>query len=222
MQISQITPAANQPKKDSSTALKGLGNDLDTFLKMLTTQLKNQDPTNPLDTHQMTSQLVQFANVEQQIAQNKNLEDLVKLQNQNSEYGAVNYIGHEVQAKIDTADVSVNGASWGYLLDFPANSVDLHVVNSDGTRVFSDEGNTGAGVRHEFNWDAIDNNGTAVEPGRYKLLVIARDEQGNIMNGKPTIDSVGLVTGVRSNKTGPSLIVGQDTEVTLSQIMKIQ
>ena len=180
--------------------MKGLGDDLDTFLKMLTTQLKNQDPTNPLDTHQMTSQLVQFANVEQQIAQNKNLEDLVKLQNQNSEYGAVNYIGHEVQAKIDTADVSVNGASWGYLLDFPANSVDLHVVNSDGTRVFSDEGNTGAGVRHEFNWDAIDNNG----------------------NGKPTIDSGGLVTGVRSNKTGPSLIVGQDTEVTLSQIMKIQ
>ena len=48
MQISQITPAANQPKKDASTALQGLGNDLDTFLTMLTTQLKNQDPTNPL------------------------------------------------------------------------------------------------------------------------------------------------------------------------------
>ena len=47
MQISQITPAANQPKKDASTALQGLGNDLDTFLTMLTTQLKNQDPTNP-------------------------------------------------------------------------------------------------------------------------------------------------------------------------------
>ena len=92
MQISQITPAANQPKKDASTALQGLGNDLDTFLTMLTTQLKNQDPTNPLDTHQMTAQLVQFASVEQQIAQNKNLEDLVKLQNQNSEYAAVNYL----------------------------------------------------------------------------------------------------------------------------------
>ena len=50
MQITQITPAANQPKKDASTALQGLGNDLDTFLTMLTTQLKNQDPTNPLDT----------------------------------------------------------------------------------------------------------------------------------------------------------------------------
>ena len=57
MQITQITPAANQPKKDASTALQGLGNDLDTFITMLTTQLKNQDPTNPLDTHQMTAQL---------------------------------------------------------------------------------------------------------------------------------------------------------------------
>ena len=222
MQITQITPAANQPKKDASTALQGLGNDLDTFLTMLTTQLKNQDPTNPLDTHQMTAQLVQFASVEQQIAQNKNLEDLVKLQNQNSEYAAVNYLGHNVQAEIDIADGSEDGASWGYVLDTPANTVDLHVVNSSGMRVYSTEGETGAGVRHSVEWDALDNNGNPVEPGRYKLLVIARDAQGSIIDGKPTIDSLGMVTAVKSNKTGPSLIVGQDTEVTLSQIKKIQ
>ena len=59
-----------------------------------------------------------------------------------------------------------------------------------------------------------------MEPGRYKLLVIARDAQGSIIDGKPTIDSLGMVTAVKSNKTGPSLIVGQDTEVTLSQIKK--
>ena len=75
MQISQITPATNQPKKDASTGT-GLGNDLDTFSYNANTT-KKPDPTNPLDTHQMTAQLVQFASVEQQIAQNKNLEDLV-------------------------------------------------------------------------------------------------------------------------------------------------
>ena len=90
----------------------------------------------------MTAQLVQFASVEQQIAQNKNLEDLVKLQNQNSEYAAVNYLGHNVQAEIDIADVSEDGASWGYVLDTPANTVDLHVVNSSGMRVYSTEGET--------------------------------------------------------------------------------
>ena len=67
--------SSNAASGAAKTARTGLGEDLNTFLTMLTTQLKNQDPTNPMDTHQMTAQLVDFANVEQQIAQNQNLED---------------------------------------------------------------------------------------------------------------------------------------------------
>ncbi|MBH68628.1 MAG: flagellar biosynthesis protein FlgD [Rhodospirillaceae bacterium] len=222
MEIIQTTPAVNQPKGDSATALKGLGEDLNTFLTMLTTQLKNQDPTNPLDTNEMTAQLVQFANVEQQIAQNKNLEDLVRLQSSNAEFGAVNFIGRHLQVEGDTTSVGSEGTTWGYLLDTAATSVDLHVVDASGLRIYSQEGETTAGVRHEFRWDATDNNGDPIDPGQYKLLVISRDAQGQIMDGKPTIDSTGLVMGVKSNKTGPSLLLGEDIEVTLSEVMKIK
>ena len=58
-----------------------------------------------------------------------------------------------------------------------------------------------------------------------QVVTTVSDRQGrtgSIIDGKPTIDSLGVVTAVKSNKTGPSLIVGQDTEVTLSQIKKIQ
>ena len=87
-------------------------------------------------------------------------------------------------------------------------------------RVYSTEGETGAGVRHSVEWDALDNNGNPVEPGRYKLLVIARDAQGSIIDGKPTIDSLGMVTAVKSNKTGPSLIVGQIPKLRCHKLRK--
>ena len=105
MDITALT-STNAADNVANTARTGLGEDLNTFLTMLTTQLKNQDPTSPMDTHQMTEQLVNFANVEQQIAQNKNLEDLVKLQSSNADFGAINFIGREVQ--IDGNKTNVN------------------------------------------------------------------------------------------------------------------
>ena len=74
--------------------------------------------------------------------------------------------------------MSEDGASWGYVLDTPANTVDLHVVNSSGMRVYSTEGETGAGVQPRMG---CPDNIKSVEPGHYKLLVIARDAQGSIM-----------------------------------------
>ncbi|MDN4032164.1 flagellar hook assembly protein FlgD, partial [Chryseobacterium gambrini] len=64
----------------STTARTQLAGSFNNFLTLLTTQLKNQSPTDPLDTNEMTAQLVQFASVEQQIAMNGNLESMVSLQ----------------------------------------------------------------------------------------------------------------------------------------------
>src|SRR5512146_3413480 len=67
-----------------------------TFLQMLTTQLKNQDPTSPMDTNQFTQQLVQFAQVEQQMKSNSQLEALVSLQKTAQSTQALGYVGQVV------------------------------------------------------------------------------------------------------------------------------
>ena len=85
----------------TGSAATRLGADLNTFLTMLTTQLQNQDPTNPLDTNQMTNQLVQFASVEQQIAINQNLTSLIDLQQTAQLTAAAPLLGRQVEVTSD-------------------------------------------------------------------------------------------------------------------------
>ena len=219
MDLAALT-STNAGNGAAKTARTGLGDDLNTFLTMLTVQLKNQDPTNPMDTHQMTDQLVNFANVEQQIAQNKNLEDLVRLQSNNADFGAVNYIGREIQIKGNETHVNSQGTTWGYQFDRAATSVDLHVMDAKGRSVYSEAGNLTNSVRHKFIWDAKDASGNAIEPGKYSLRIVARDAAGNAIDS--VVDSTGLVSGVKSNKTGPSLMLGENIEIALAEIMKIK
>ena len=219
MDITALT-STNAADNVANTARTGLGEDLNTFLTMLTTQLKNQDPTSPMDTHQMTEQLVNFANVEQQIAQNKNLEDLVRLQSSNADFGAINFIGREVQIDGNKTNVNSSGTTWGYQFDMAPESVGLNVLNAKGIKVYSETGNLTNSTRHNFTWDATDGNGNAVEPGTYSLQIIALNASGDPIDTK--IDSVGLVSGVKSNATGPSLMLGENIEVTLAKIMKIK
>lgn len=218
MDVSALS-SATSTSENSDTALAGLNSDFDTFLTLLITQLKNQDPTNPTDTNEMTQQLVQFANVEQQIAQNKNLETLVGLQSTNANSAAVNYIGHEVQIEGDTTEVTADGTTWGYELEGVPESVTLNVLDASGALVYSEEGEIVAGIRHAFNWNLTDNSGGTVSPGAYTLRVSALDATGDPV--KSTIDSTGLVSGVQSSDTGPSLLIGEDINVALAKIRKI-
>ena len=78
MEVSTVTGAASAVADSVATnADARLATTLGDFLLLLTTQLKNQDPLEPMDSGEFTSQLVQFASVEQQISQNRNLEELI-------------------------------------------------------------------------------------------------------------------------------------------------
>ena len=79
---------------------KSLASNFDTFLSLLTTQMKNQDPLSPMDSTEFTNQLVQFAQVEQQINSNESLTNLIGLSQQNIVTNSVNYIGKTVEANI--------------------------------------------------------------------------------------------------------------------------
>ena len=105
------TAQATTAQATNAQALTALGSHLNDFLKMLMTQLQNQDPTQPLDSSQFTSQLVQFASVEQQVNANTNLTTLIQLQQGNEMVQAGALVGKQVTAQSSTLDLKNGSAS---------------------------------------------------------------------------------------------------------------
>src|SRR3954471_8445456 len=151
---------------------KQLTANFETFLTLLTTQLKNQDPLSPMDSNQFTQQLVQFSQVEQQISSNKNLESLISLTKSQSATSAVSYLGKTLTINDGTAALQNGSANWTYSLPNDAAITKLVVTDSRGRGVYATTGETSLGP-HEFLWDGKDSSGTNVPPGKYKLSVIA-------------------------------------------------
>ncbi len=109
----------------SASSLASLSENFDAFLTLLTSQLQNQDPLDPMDSSEFTNQLVQFSAVEQQIQANQNLETLIQLQNAQSAANAVGYIGKDVEVPSSQIMLQDGEAKFAYTL---ADSVDIVVV----------------------------------------------------------------------------------------------
>src|SRR5258705_1931226 len=104
----------------ASTATTGIADNFQTFLTLLTTQLQNQNPLDPLDTNQFTQQLVQFASVEQQINMNTQLQTLVSLQQTAQNSQALGFVGKTVTVKGSTAPLQSGQAQWTFNPPTPA------------------------------------------------------------------------------------------------------
>src|SRR6186713_559386 len=131
-------------KSDGAT----LNGDFSFFLKMLTTQLKNQDPTEPMDVSQMTQQIAQYSGVEQQIKTNTQLAALINSNKQSQLSTAVSYIGKEIETTGDTGNLTYvqNGedvygqAVFSYFLPKGVSNAKITITNSTGGAVFSGDG----------------------------------------------------------------------------------
>ena len=189
------------------TTEERLEDERDQFLTLFLTQLQNQDPTSPMDTNEMTNQLVQFTAVEQQIETNKSLASLVAAQAANSNASAVNYIGEHVIFNGNNTNLTDAGASWGYMLPSEANTTTINIFNAARELVYSETGQTTAGERHEFNWDGTDANGEKLPNGPYSIQINALDADNEGITAE--VEAVGLVTGVVTGENGPSLMVGK-------------
>ena len=183
-----------------------LAKNFDTFLKLLTTQLRNQDPTSPMDTKEFTNQLVQFSQVEQQINQNKNLEKLVSLfetQNTNTNVG---YIGKEVVVEGNKAALNA-GEKVNWMTDIPAGAtvVKANIYDSTGKLVKSQNLKADAG-RTTVEWDGSTDAGTTAKPGNYTLEVVAKDANGAAMKSPKTY-TAGMVQSVEFEEGAQYLVV---------------
>lgn len=186
-------------------ARTALAQNFEMFLTLLTEQLKNQDPLSPLDSNEFVSQLVQFSSVEQQMAQNRSLEQLIALQVGQSGAAAVAYIGREAAVLGTTATLAEGRAVWRYDLGGAAETVSILVKDSTGKVVYETTGELTAGA-HEFVWDGKDAAGVDLPDGVYEIEVAARDaDDAPVAVG---VAGYGKVTGVDFSGAEPSLLFG--------------
>lgn len=196
------TTAASQPSRASTQ----LASNFDGFLKLLATQLENQDPLSPLDATQFTNQLVQFTTVEQAIKSNDQLEKLTGLIEAGGLTSALGLIGLEVGFDADQIRLPTTGeVRFGYQLAEPAAAVRVTVRDAKGAVVHVAAGEPGAGG-HVQAWDGRGTDGRRVAAGNYTVEVAATDAAGTAIEVRRA--ATGRVEGVETGAGGLSLLVG--------------
>jgi len=181
-----------------------IASNFDTFLQLLTTQLKNQNPLDPLDTNQFTQQLVEFSGVEQQLKTNDFLASLVSANANTTNSNAVGYIGKTVTASGVRTELVNNKAQWNFTIADAAN-VTVNIKDANGNTVYSEQGPMQAGSG-QFTWDGKDNQGNIKPAGTYSISMQAVTGEGKSIN--VSTQTTGVVTGVDFTGSEPVLLVG--------------
>jgi len=201
----------------SSSTGATMAQNFDTFLQILVTQLKNQNPLDPLDTNQFTQQLVQFSGVEQQLKTNQFLEAMMTSTQNAGNSQAVSYIGKIVTASGGKSELVDGKAVWHFAVDKAAD-ITATVRDKDGNVVYVKQGSVQQG-ESVFTWDGIGTDGRQKPNGSYSVTIEARDSDGKLV-GVAT-EMTGEVTGVDFSGTEPVLIVG-GARVNLSAVLSVR
>jgi flagellar basal-body rod modification protein FlgD len=196
-----------------------LVSNFETFLSLLTAQLKNQDPLSPLDSNEFTAQLTQMTGVEQQLLTNDLLTSLLEAQQGGGLTGATSYIGKDATAAWSATRLKDGQANWSYELAASASSVELQVLDSTGKVVWSGPASGRTEGAHDFVWDGKTTaGGQLADGGVYTLKVVAK-------NGTAGVDSQvltrGRVTGVELYDGQPYLTIGASI-VPLDAVIGVQ
>lgn len=203
------TAAANAATSSAAaSAARSLGGDMQTFLKLLTTQLRNQDPTQPMDPNQLTQQLAQFAGVEQQIATNQHMEALLGLQRTTALVAATPMMGRQVEVAATHLQLSGGAAQEVRLPAASGNTTRARIALTDSTGAVVRDAVVPLGTAATgWNWDGRNALGRSLADGRYGLTVTGVDANGGTVGSVPAVVS-GTVTGMSQDQDGVQLAVG--------------
>lgn len=213
-QTAGATTAANG-KKDSAAELS---QNYELFLKLLTTQIQNQDPLNPQDPSQFTQQLVQFSQVEQSIATNKNLENVISSINRGQPSQAIGYMGRTVETVSEQIPLQDGRADLAMTFDATTSSAELQVLDSSGKVVRTLPLSNKAGTQ-AVSWDGKDSSGKQLEDGTYDARLVAQGKDGKAIGGVMRV--AGRVTGVDLTTENPYLMLG-DMPVLMGKVTAVR
>jgi flagellar basal-body rod modification protein FlgD len=195
-------------KASSAATRKTIAGNFDTFLQLLTTQLQNQNPLDPMDTNQFTQQLVQFTGVEQSLRTNDLLTALISLQSSSATAGAASYLGATITADGSTSTLADGEAGWAFNATKAAAKATFSVVDVSGATVYSETRAAAAGPG-TFAWDGRTSEGSYLTSGTYTLKIDATDAAGQTVAVSTEI--AGTVDAVDLTSDPPTLRIGSTT-----------
>ena len=199
------------------TGPKTLGQD--DFLKLLVTQLKNQDPLKPTDNTEFVSQLAQFSQLEQSSKQADLLQKSLDAQTAFQEFSLAPMIGRTVTVGQPLIQLGSTPATFGYTLDKNATKVDVSIMDSQGQVVRNLEFRDRPSGANVAKWDGKDNNGVSMQSGLYRYVISATDLEGKTVK----VDGTAMVTvsGVRMEEGQAKLLVG-DLAIDPSTVVELR
>ena len=210
-----LNTVLNQTQK-TATSKATLSTDFNQFLTLLTTQLQNQDPLNPMDSSEFTNQLVQFSQVEQSINTNQKLDNLLSLQLSNVAGMSLGYVGMDISYV--SSEANFDGAApvkVSYSLGKQASIAKINILNESGNVVYSADASKESG-KHDFTWDGTMTNGLKAPKGTYTVRVDALD--GDSKSITTTTVVTGRVRGIETQDGVINLLVG-DRAVPMSNVL---
>ncbi len=196
--------SASSASQTSNTALNSLSSNFNDFLQLLMTQLQNQDPTSPMDTNEFTSELVEFASVEQQINTNTNLTQLIQATQGNEMMQASSITGKQVTVNSDHVSLQ-NGKGTIQFTAPAAEQVAIGIYNDSGTELYTTTINAQKGT-NTWTWDGSSSSGSTLPDGSYKVAVIGANADGS--TSALTFSVIGTATGVQNTSSGVQLELG--------------
>jgi flagellar basal-body rod modification protein FlgD len=218
MAISAAISAATSTASAATSAVSKdtIANNFQTFLTLLTTQLKNQNPLDPMDTNQFTQQLVQFAQVEQQMKSNDQLASLVSMEKSAQATTALAYVGSTVVVDGSTTALANGHADWTFSVTKPATAT-VTIKDSTGQTAYSGTFSVNPG-NQAFSWDGRGNDGKLWANGNYTLTATAQDANKQTVAVSTEVQAP--VDSVDLTQTPPVLsVAGQN--FTLDKIKRI-
>ncbi|NYT42118.1 flagellar biosynthesis protein FlgD [Sphingomonas sp. R-74633] len=209
------TAATNSTATANST---GLNADFTMFLKLLTTQMQNQDPLSPMDTTQYTQQLVQYSQVEQSMSQTSTLKDILSTLGTQNLTQASSLIGHAVEADSNIAGLTdAVPAQWNWTTPRDATTVVATIKDASGkvvdTRTVAVTGSTGT-----LGWDGETSSGRQMAAGKYSLSIQALDSSGTELTS--SVRSIGTVSDVQLDN-GKILVTVNGNQFDAGQLTRI-
>ena len=207
--------ASMQP---AAAGTPGANDAQDRFLKLLVTQLKNQDPLNPMDNAQITSQMAQISTVSGIDKLNATLQSMATSFSVGQSLQATAMIGHGVFVPGGTLQLDNGAAQFGVDLPQAADKVTVSILDGSGQLVHkTDLGPQPAGVLG-FQWDGVTDSGASATAGRYSFSIEA-------VQGGKKVDAtalvLGMVNGVTQGKDGVTLKINGAGSVALADVKQV-